>query len=277
MAKLMTVEELAEYLRFTKKTIYRLLKQGNIPAVKLGNKWRFDKNTIDEWLHKDMKGSKLYILVIDDDSLITSLFRETLEEKGYKAGDIVGTSGVEAFYEDTLRGVNGKREVEVDASGIPLREIEEAMVEPNPGKTMVLTLDKDLQKLVEESLRWGMERARTFYHKESEMRYKAPAGAAVVLDPRNGEILAMASEPTFNLADFVGGIDEELWEVLNAEENNAPIINRAIVGEYPPGSTFKAITALASLQDLNVTAYSPFYCNHIFNEDEFEDFPKTCF
>lgn len=201
---------------------------------------------------------------------------ETLEEKGYKAGDIVGTSGIEAFYEDTLRGDNGKREVEVDAMGMPLREIEEEMVDPNPGKTVVLTLDKDLQKVVEESLMWGMERARTFYDKEREKNYKAIAGAAVVLDPRNGEILAMASEPTFNLADFVGGIDEQLWEALNAEENNAPIINRAIVGEYPPGSTFKAVTALASLQDLNVTAYSPFYCSHVFNEDEFEDFPKTC-
>lgn len=201
---------------------------------------------------------------------------ETLEEKGYKAGDIVGTSGVEAFYEDTLRGENGKKVWEVDVRGMPLREIEEQMVEPNPGKTVVLTLDKDLQRVVEESLRWGMERARTFYDKEREKYYEAPAGAAVVLDPRNGEILAMASEPTFNLEGFVGGIDEQEWATLNDPANNYPLNNRAIVGEYPPGSTFKVVTALASLRDLNVTAYSPFYCDHVFDEGEFKDYPKTC-
>jgi len=201
---------------------------------------------------------------------------ETLEEKGYKAGDIVGTSGVEAFYEDTLRGENGKKVWEVDVRGMPLREIEEQMVEPNPGKTVVLTLDKDLQRVVEESLRWGMERARTFYDKEREKYYEAPAGAAVVLDPRNGEILAMASEPTFNLEGFVGGIDEREWATLNDPANNYPLNNRAIVGEYPPGSTFKVVTALAALQDLGVTAYSPFYCDHVFDEGEFKDYPKTC-
>ncbi len=198
----------------------------------------------------------------------------SLKDKGYKAGDIVGTSGVEAYYEDTLRGIDGKRIVEVDASGKPLRVLGEA--ERNPGKTVILTLDKDLQKAVEEALREGMERARTYYDKERERNYSAPAGAAVVLDPRNGEILAMASEPTFNLENFVGGIDEEEWAILNDPANNYPLNNRAIVGQYPPGSTFKVITAMAALQDLGVTAYSPFYCNHVFNRGEFQQFPKTC-
>jgi excisionase family DNA binding protein len=83
MPELMTVEELCQYLRFTRKTIYRLLKQGNIPAVKIGNKWRFDKATIDRWLHHNMEGVRARILVIDDDELIRSLFKETLEEGGH--------------------------------------------------------------------------------------------------------------------------------------------------------------------------------------------------
>ncbi|MBN2028421.1 MAG: penicillin-binding protein 2 [Actinobacteria bacterium] len=205
---------------------------------------------------------------------ITEEQLEDLEEKGYKAGDIVGTSGVEAFFEDTLRGVDGKEIWEVDAAGMPLRMLGEE--ERNPGKTVVLTLDKNLQRAVEDALSQGMERARTYYDKERGKNYAATAGAALVLDPRSGEILAMASEPTFNLERFVGGIDEREWEELNDPAKNAPLNNRAIVGQYPPGSTFKVITAMASLQDLGVTAYTPFYCSHVFNRGEFKDFPKTC-
>ena len=83
MAELMTIEELERYLRFTKKTIYRLLKQGSIPAVKIGNKWRFDKEVIDKWLRKNMEGVRAHILVIDDDEFIRSLFKEVLEEQGH--------------------------------------------------------------------------------------------------------------------------------------------------------------------------------------------------
>lgn len=83
MPELMTVRELEQYLRFTKKTIYRLLKQGSIPAVKIGNKWRFDKKVIDKWLRKNMEGVRAHMLVIDDDEFIRSLFKETLEEQGH--------------------------------------------------------------------------------------------------------------------------------------------------------------------------------------------------
>ncbi|MFC1943433.1 response regulator [Chloroflexota bacterium] len=83
MAELMTVEELERYLRFTRKTIYRLLKEGSIPGIKIGNKWRFDKAVIDRWLHHDMEGVRARILVIDDDELIISFFKETLEEGGH--------------------------------------------------------------------------------------------------------------------------------------------------------------------------------------------------
>ena len=83
MPELMTVEELGQYLRFTRKTIYKLLKQGGIPAIKIGNKWRFDKAAIDRWLHQYMEGVRSRILVIDDEEIIRALFKETLERQGH--------------------------------------------------------------------------------------------------------------------------------------------------------------------------------------------------
>ena len=95
MPELMTVEELGQYLRFTKKTIYRLLKQGGIPAVKIGNKWRFDKAAIDRWLHHNMERAKARILVIDDDEVIRSLFKETLGEQGHTV--VTASNGAEGI------------------------------------------------------------------------------------------------------------------------------------------------------------------------------------
>ena len=83
MSKLMTLPELSKYLRFTRQTIYGLLKQGNIPAIKIGKKWRFDKDMIDSWLHHNMKGAKARLLVIDDDPTVRSLFEATLKEQGH--------------------------------------------------------------------------------------------------------------------------------------------------------------------------------------------------
>ncbi len=96
MPALMTVGELGQYLRFTRKTIYKLPKQGSIPAVKIGSKWRFDKAAIDGWLHHNMIGVKARILVIDDEEQIRVLFKETMEEQGHTvvtAGS--GTEGIE--------------------------------------------------------------------------------------------------------------------------------------------------------------------------------------
>jgi excisionase family DNA binding protein len=98
MSELMTLEELAQYLRFTTKTIYKLLKQDRIPAVKIGSKWRFDKQVIDDWLHQQMKSGKTSILVIDDDPFIQSLIKETLEEQGHTVITVgTGTEGIEAI------------------------------------------------------------------------------------------------------------------------------------------------------------------------------------
>ncbi len=198
---------------------------------------------------------------------------DQLKSQGYKLGDIVGTSGVEAYYESELRGQNGYQSVEVNAQGMPLSEVDK--VDPTPGHTLVLTIDRNVQQVAEQALVDAMALARGMYDTEGSA-YRASAGAAVVLDPRNGEVIALASEPTFNLKQFVGGIEQTEWDTLMNPSNNYPLNNRAIVGLYPPGSTFKVVTALASLGEHFVTAGSPFYCNGVFNDGEFADYPKTC-
>ena len=95
MAELMTVEEVAAYLRVTKKTVYRLLERGGIPAAKVGHQWRFEKGLIDEWLQQSSVGAKANILVIDDEEVIRSLFKETLEELGHTV--MVAENGFEGL------------------------------------------------------------------------------------------------------------------------------------------------------------------------------------
>lgn len=95
MTELMTVEEVASYLRVTKKTIYRLLKRGSISATKVGHQWRFDKASIDEWLHQKPVETKASILVIDDEEIIRSLFKDTLEELGHRV--LVAETGSEGL------------------------------------------------------------------------------------------------------------------------------------------------------------------------------------
>jgi len=91
MAELMTLQELANYLRITERTVYRLLKRGSIPATRIGHQWRFDKAVIDEWLRRSLVSAKASILVVDDEEVIRSLFKETLEEQGHSV-IVVGTA-----------------------------------------------------------------------------------------------------------------------------------------------------------------------------------------
>jgi len=117
MTELMTVEEVADYLRVTKKTIYRLLERGTIPATKVGRQWRFDRSLIDEWLHQNSVGAKADILVVDDEEIIRALFKETLEELGHRVIAVeTGSKGLElvkqldfdlVFLDLKMPGMNG--------------------------------------------------------------------------------------------------------------------------------------------------------------------------
>lgn len=145
---------------------------------------------------------------------------------GYRSGDMVGKIGLEKHLEPYLRGTSGERRVEVDARGRELRQLK--ALEPVPGKKIFLTLDTALQEV-------------------AEAAFGDKAGAAVVLDVNSGEILALVSRPGFDPGLFSGGISVQRWSEL-VKDPLRPLQNRAIQGQYPPGSTFKIVTALAALK-----------------------------
>jgi penicillin-binding protein 2 len=154
-------------------------------------------------------------------------------DKGYKPGDIIGQEGLESVYDEYLRGRDGYRKVIVDSRGHIQNEVER--VEPQSGQDIVITIDLDLQKAAEEQLR------------------KSPQGRGVIIsmDPNNGEILALASAPTFDPNLFSQRITTkegraEYQKLLNDPDH--PLINRAIQGKYPPGSTWKPLMATAGLK-----------------------------
>ena len=168
--------------------------------------------------------------------------------KRYSTVDEIGKSGVELAFEDILRGSPGWREIEVDNVGNVVRE--RGFRPPQPGTDVVLTIDADLQRLVEEELLLGLQLARDRQDESVEdsfVTFPAPAGSVVVLDPTNGNVLAMASYPSYDPRVFIGGISEDEFSAYLHPASHAPLNNRAIQGVYSPGSTMKPITAYAAL------------------------------
>ena len=173
---------------------------------------------------------------------INEITREQLRQGNFpkaRGGDLVGQCGVERSYEDLLSGIKGKRLLEVDAVGREIRLIKE--IKPRPGYNLYLTIDARLQKYAEEFL-------------------KKKVGAIICLDPNTGQILAMASSPTFDQNLFVRGIDPKTWSKLKNDQNK-PFQNRVTSGLYPPGSLFKVITAIAGLEEGIISPHTKFYCN----------------
>lgn len=170
---------------------------------------------------------------------------ELVENKGYEPGDLIGKSGVEASFETELRGKPGTEELEIERRGRVVRVLRTK--EPVKGDDLQLTIDLDAQRLAEESLAQGIAAARAGWDDQMKKHFIAPAGSVVVLDSRDGSVVAMASFPTYEPAEFIGGIGLALWNSLNDPAGHFPLNNRAIQGQYAPGSTFKVITALAGL------------------------------
>ena len=168
-----------------------------------------------------------------------------LEAEGYQPDEGVGKVGVEAGLETFLRGTDGWADEEVDARGQVERVL--AMQAPTPGDAVYLTLDASLQAATAASLAAGLARdGKT-------------AGASVVLDPRTGEVLAMVSLPGYDTNLFTHGISRaDYVKLLN--DPNKPLLNRAISGQYAPGSTFKMVTATAGLQEGKITAQTLLNC-----------------
>jgi penicillin-binding protein 2 len=150
---------------------------------------------------------------------------ESEDPANYRGTQYIGKLGVEQSYEAELHGITGVEEVETSAGGRPVRRLRSRPA--TPGNTLVMSIDIRLQALVEDM--FGERR-----------------GALVALDPRSGEVLAFVSKPTFDPNLFVDGIDVESWRDLN-ESIDKPLLNRALRGTYPPGSTFKPFLAMAAL------------------------------
>jgi penicillin-binding protein 2 len=148
------------------------------------------------------------------------------DEANYRGTEYIGKLGVEQSYESALHGQTGFEQLETSAGGRAVRKLSSQAA--TPGDNVMLSIDIKLQKLVEEL--YGNRR-----------------GALVAIDPRNGEIVALVSMPTFDPNLFVEGIDQENWAALN-ESINKPLLNRALRGTYPPGSTYKPFMALAALE-----------------------------
>jgi penicillin-binding protein 2 len=163
------------------------------------------------------------------------------KKQGYGLGDRIGQAGVEAAYDPYLRGLPGVGRVYVDAMGRvkSAREYEQL---PEPGDNVRLTIDANLQRTAEEALAYGIRVA----HEDG--RWAADGGALVAMDPNTGEILALASNPTFDPSVYVGRVQQRDLKRLRDPRANHPTLNRALAGVYPAGSTWKPITALAALE-----------------------------
>jgi len=184
---------------------------------------------------------------------------KSLKKKGYLATDSIGQSGIERTYDTYLRGKDGSAQLTVDSRGRP-KTAAVTIQSSAPGETLRLTLDADLQRAAEKALRDGIRIA----HSSSEGAY-SNGGAFVAMDPRNGAILAMASNPTYKPSLFSGRKNvKKLAPLLNpkvAAEDNYPALNRAIQVGYPPGSTFKPVTAIAAMQAHLVSPNTPLLCS----------------
>lgn len=165
--------------------------------------------------------------------------------KPYSLNDVIGKSGVEKTYEEHLRGTPGVRRVEVDATGEPVRVINEQP--PRPGDDIVLSIDADIQALAEHKLVQGLQEARG-RTRSGEPPNRATKGAAVVLDPNNGQVIALASYPAYDPTTLADGIDAAEWETLNDPATGERLNNWAIKGQWAPGSSYKLFVAYAALR-----------------------------
>ena len=177
-----------------------------------------------------------YLGEINEAQLKSGEFKDT------KAGDLIGKTGIEWKWQSKLNGKRGGEQVEVDAAGRRIRLI--SRKPPVSGLDIALTIDKELQIQAEKAL-------------------SGKQGAIVAMDPMNGEVLAMASNPSYDPNLFIKGMDQETWQQIVLSQSH-PLQNRALTGQYPPGSVFKIVVALAGLQERVITPDDEFFCGGTF-------------
>lgn len=164
--------------------------------------------------------------------------------KPYQAGDQIGKGGVEATFEKDLRGVPAERIIQVDARGDYVTTTKEAA--SRPGEDVWLSIDIDVQAYAEQLLAQTLGGIRGTTDKDGKVR-NAPQGSVVVTDPATGQVIAMASFPSYDPSELVNGISTDLWDRLNDSKSGRPLFNWALQGTYAPGSTFKLFTAVGGV------------------------------
>ncbi len=212
------------------KISYVLEHQNDFPGVQINQTYQ---------RHYDQGGIAAQIL-----GYVSEISQQQLdadEGKSYVAGDRIGQTGVESAYDTYLRGLPGIGRVYVDALGrvTSARQFQQL---PEAGDNVRLTIDAELQKTAEDALAYGVRLAH------DDGQWAADGGALVAMDPKTGEILALASNPTFDPSIYTGRVSEKDLERLADPAANRPTLDRAVTGLYPPGSTFKPVTALAALE-----------------------------
>jgi penicillin-binding protein 2 len=216
------------------ETSTRSYEQGDILPAVLG---RVGKITAEKWKVTDENGQVTY----------------PLKEKGYNMNDVIGISGLESVYEDELRGKDGVETITRNSDGVIVDT--KITTVPEPGHTVQLTINSDFQRAVDKALANNIDMINRVYNTGS---MKAAAGAAVVLDVKDGSVLAASNYPSF---------DQNLYATQYSEysaDESLPLFNRALQGLYTPGSTFKPAVAVAALDSGLINQYSTVFCNGVY-------------
>jgi penicillin-binding protein 2 len=187
-------------------------------------------------------------------------------KQDYKPGDEIGQSGVESTYDSYLRGVPGSARLHIDALGRPRSSLATTTI-AKPGNNVRLTIDSKLQVAAEKALQYGIGLA------QANKQWYARGGAIVALDPNDGSILAMASSPSYDPSVYAGHVTgRELGAAgltpKTSAAKNTPSLDRAVSGLYPPGSTFKPVTALAAMQEHMLSPYAYLPCTGTFTSPQ---------
>jgi penicillin-binding protein 2 len=191
-----------------------------------------------QYLTKD-----LFAQIIGYEGRITASQYAELKDLGYSAQDVVGQAGLENYYEQDLRGTYGDQTVALDNTGKPVPGLVTPGKDPVPGDSLTLNIDSNEQQLAQTALAWGLKKAGV------------TKGVIIVENPQNGKILAMVSLPAYDDQLFADGISETDFQKLLTDPDQ-PLLNKAIGGQYAPGSTYKLVTGTAGLQDGKITTSS---------------------
>lgn len=248
----LTIENLAHFLNESTADLHNLVKASGRPPfqeVTVKRDLSFEEVAAIETHQLDLPGVSLQITPRRSYPFGTTLAhllgyvgeaspKDLQADNRYRMGDMVGKTGLEKRWEAALRGVNGGQQVEVDSVGRKLRVLRE--VEEVPGDVVKLTIDLDLQ----------LATAAALGERD---------GSVVALDPNNGEILAYVNHPSFDPNVFARGVRAPEWEEL-VKNRHRPLNNRAIQGQYPPGSTFKFVVAAAALEEGIINPFTRIHC-----------------